>query len=159
VGIAGGAHVILIPEIPFSVQKICDYVHAREGYGKRFTIVVIAEGVKLPPELRHMSRGGAVGNLVGDAIGLCANKEVRVTVLGHVQRGGTPTPFDRVLATRFGVAAVDLIAQGGFGRMVCLKGNAVTSVPIAEAVGQLKGVDPQGSMVAAARAIGISFGD
>ena len=158
-GIAGGAHVILIPEIPFSVQKICDYVQAREKYGKRFTIVVIAEGVKLPPELRHMSRGGAVGNLVGDAIGLCANKEVRVTVLGHVQRGGTPTPFDRVLATRFGVAAVDLIAQGGFGRMVCLKGSAVTSVPIAEAVGQLKGVDPQGSMVAAARAIGICFGD
>jgi len=76
-----------------------------------------------------------------------------------VQRGGTPTPFDRVLATRFGVAAVDLIAQGGFGRMVCLKGSAVTSVPIAEAVGQLKGVDPQGSMVAAARAIGICFGD
>jgi ATP-dependent phosphofructokinase / diphosphate-dependent phosphofructokinase len=158
-GIAGGAHVILIPEIPFSVQKICDYVHAREQYGKRFTIVVIAEGVKLPPELRHMSRGGAVGNLVGDAISLCANKEVRVTVLGHVQRGGTPTPFDRVLATRFGVAAVDLIAQGGFGRMVCLRGGNVISVPISEAIGQLKGVDPKGNMVAAARAIGISFGD
>ncbi len=158
-GIAGGAHVILIPEIPFTVQKICDYVHEREKYGKRFTIVVVAEGVKLPPELKHMTRGGAVGNLVGDAIGLCANKEVRVTVLGHVQRGGTPSPFDRVLATRFGVAAVDLIAQGGFGKMVCLRGDNVTSVPIAEAVGHMKAVDPKGGLVAAARAIGISFGD
>ena len=158
-GIAGGAHVILIPEISFSVQKICEYVLEREKYGKRFTIVVVAEGVKLPPELKHMSRGGAVGNLVGDAIGLCANKEVRVTVLGHVQRGGSPSPFDRVLATRFGVAAVDLIAAGGFGKMVCLRGDNVTSVPIADAVGQMKAVDPQGGLVAAARAIGISFGD
>jgi len=158
-GIAGGAHVILIPEIPFSVQNICDYVARRETYGKRFTIVVVAEGIKLPPELKQIARGGAVGNLVGDAIALCAHKEVRVSVLGHIQRGGSPTPFDRVLATRFGVAAVDLIAAGGFGRMVCLKGDRIQSVPIAEAVGKMKGVDPAGELVNTARAIGISFGD
>jgi 6-phosphofructokinase 1 len=158
-GIAGGAHVILIPEIPFTIQNICDYVAAREKYGKRFTIVVVAEGVKLPAELAHMSRGGSVGNLVGDAISLCAHKEVRVSVLGHIQRGGSPSPYDRVLATRFGVAAVDLIAQGGFGKMVCLRGERVLAVDIADAVGQLKFVDPNGELVRAARAIGICFGD
>src|SRR5207302_8551479 len=105
-GIAGGAHVILIPEIPFSIEKICDYIFSREKYGKRFTIVVVAEGVQLPPELRGLSRGGSVGNLVGDAISLVAHREVRVSVLGHIQRGGSPSPYDRVLATRFGVKAV-----------------------------------------------------
>jgi 6-phosphofructokinase 1 len=158
-GIAGGAHVILIPEIEFSVDSICRYVHRREGYGKRFTIVVVAEGIKLPPELRQLSRGGSVGNLVGDAIALSAHKEVRVSVLGHIQRGGTPSPFDRVLATRFGVAAVDLIAQGKFGKMVCLQQEKIKSVDIADAVGQMKSVDPQGELVRTARDVGINFGD
>lgn len=158
-GIAGGAHVILIPEIPFTVQRICDYVAERERYGKRFTIVVVAEGVKLPLELKQLSRGGSVGNLVGDAISLCAHKEVRVSVLGHIQRGGSPSPFDRILATRFGVAAVDLIAQGGFGKMVCLHNARVEAVNIADAVGLMKSVNPQGELVRAARAIGICFGD
>jgi len=158
-GIAGGAHIILIPEIPFTIQKICDFVAARETYGKRFTIVVVAEGIKLPPELRQISRGGAVANLVGDAISLCAHKEVRVSVLGHIQRGGSPSPFDRVLATRFGVAAVDLIAAGEFGKMVCLKGEHIQAVAIADAVGLMKAVDPDGELVRTARAIGICFGD
>ena len=158
-GIAGGAHVILIPEIEFSVDNICRYVLQREGYGKRFTIVVVAEGIKLPPELKQLSRGGSVGNLIGDAIALTAHKEVRVSVLGHIQRGGSPTPFDRVLATRFGVAAVDLIAEGKFGRMVCLQQEKITSVDIADAVGQMKAVDPEGELVRTARAVGISFGD
>lgn len=90
-GIAGGAHVILIPEIPFTIQKVCDYVAARETYGKRFTIVVVAEGITLPPELKALSRGGSVGNRVGDATSLCAHKEVCVSVLGHIQRGGSPS--------------------------------------------------------------------
>ena len=158
-GIAGGAHVILIPEIPFSVQNICDYVAHREGYGKRFTIVVVAEGVTLPPELQHLSRGGSVGMLIGDAIALTAHKEVRVSVLGHIQRGGSPTPFDRVLATRFGVAAVDLVAQGGFGKMVRLQKECITAVDIADAIGLMKAVNPMGEMVRTARAIGICFGD
>ena len=158
-GIAGGAHIILIPEIPFSIQKLCDYILAREKYGKRFTIVVVAEGIQLPPELRGLSRGGSVGNLVGDAISLCAHKEVRVSVLGHIQRGGSPSPYDRVLGTRFGVKAVDLIAQGAFGKMVCLRGERVEAVEIADAVGKLKTVDPAGELVSTARAVGICFGD
>ena len=158
-GIAGGAHLILIPEIAFTVQNICDYVFRREGYGKRFTIVVVAEGIKLPAELKQLSRGGSVGNLIGDALALTAHKEVRVSVLGHIQRGGSPSPFDRVLATRFGVAAVDLIANRGFGKMVCLQQQKIKAVDIADAVGQMKAVDPQGELVRTARAIGISFGD
>src|SRR5215467_8244951 len=102
-GIAGGAHIILIPEIHFSLEKICDHLARRESYGKRFTIVVVAEGVKLPPELKENRRAGAVGNLIGNTISVAAKKEVRVSVLGHIQRGGTPTPFDRILGTRFGV--------------------------------------------------------
>jgi len=158
-GIAGGGHVILIPEIPFSLQRICDYVKEREGYGKHFTIVVVAEGIKLPQELKQLSRGGSVGNLIGDGIALTARREVRVSVLGHIQRGGSPSPFDRILGTRFGVAATDLIAQGGFGKMVCLRNARIESVNISDAIGHLKKVDPQGEMVRTARAIGICFGD
>ena len=95
-GVAAGAHAILIPEIPFTVQNICDYVRRREGYGKRFTILVVAEGIKLPPEMKHMLHGLPVGNMIGDAIALMSRKEVRVSVLGHIQRGGSPSAFDRL---------------------------------------------------------------
>jgi phosphofructokinase-like protein len=155
-GIAGGAHVILIPEIPFSIEKVCCQVAERERRGKHFTIVVVAEGVKLPT---NGHRGGSVGNLLGDAIALFAHKEVRVSILGHIQRGGSPSPYDRILATRFGAAAVDLIAEGGFGKMVCLQQECIRAVDIADAVGQMKAVDPQGEVVRAARAVGICFGD
>lgn len=158
-GIAGGAHIILIPEIPFSIQKLCEHLEMRERYGKRFTIVVVAEGVKLPPEMRHMARSMAVGNMVGDAIALMARKDVRVSILGHIQRGGSPSPYDRVLATRFGVAAVELVAAGGFGKMVCLQQESIRAVNIIEAAGKMKMVDPNGEIVRAARAIGIGFGD
>jgi len=129
--------------------------------------VVVAEGVKLPPELaekcaqerRISPRAGSVAGLIADAIGNCTKRETRVTVLGHLQRGGSPSPFDRILSTRFGVAAVDLIAQGGFGRMVCLRGGRVEAVDIAEAVGAIKCVDPNGELVRTARAMGMCFGD
>jgi len=166
-GIAGGAHIILIPEIPFTIEKICAFVTQREKYGKRFTIIVVAEGVKLPAgleaqveqERRQRSRAGAVGNIIGDALGGCLRRETRVTVLGHIQRGGSPSPFDRILSTRFGVAAVDLIAQGKFGRMVCLRGDRILNVNIAEAIGRMKAVDPAGELVATAKSVGIGFGD
>ncbi|HUM06257.1 MAG TPA: ATP-dependent 6-phosphofructokinase [Terriglobales bacterium] len=158
-GLAGGAHIILIPEIPFTLEKICEHLALRERYGKRFTIVVVAEGVKLPSEMKHLSRTMAVGNMIGDAISLLAHKEVRVSVLGHIQRGGSPSPYDRILGTRFGVAAVDLIAAGGFGKMVCLQQECIRAVSIADAVGKLKTVNPNGEIVQAARAIGIGFGD
>jgi ATP-dependent phosphofructokinase / diphosphate-dependent phosphofructokinase len=158
-GIAGGAHIILIPEIPFSLQKICENLDRRDHYGKRFTIVVVAEGVSLPAEMKHMARTSSVGNMIGDAITLLARKEVRVSVLGHIQRGGSPSPYDRILGTRFGVAAVDLIAAGGFGKMVCLQQESIKAVSIADAVGKMKMVDPNGELVQAARAVGIGFGN
>ena len=158
-GIAGGAHIILIPEIPFTLKRVCEQIGEREKAGRRFTIVVVAEGVKLPPELKENRRASGVGNLIGNALATGANKEVRISVLGHIQRGGSPSPFDRILATRFGVAAVDLIAAGGFGMMVALRGESIVSVDVAHAIGHLKSVDPQGEMVRTARAIGIGFGD
>ena len=100
-----------------------------------------------------------MGNLVGEAISLISDKEVRVSVLGHIQRGGSPSPYDRVLATRFGVAAVDLIAEGKFGKMVALRGDSIVAVDVADAIGKLKTVRPDGELVRAARAVGIGFGD
>jgi phosphofructokinase-like protein len=163
-GIAGGADVILIPEIPFTIEAVCEKIREREASGKKFSMVVVAEGVKLPPlgpdgQPFPEPRPGRVGNLIGDAIHTVLNKEVRIIVLGHVQRGGSPSPFDRILATRFGVAAVELIARGDFGRMVCLRAGKIESVPLEEAVGTIKLVDPQGGIVRTARALGITFGD
>jgi phosphofructokinase-like protein len=166
-GLAGGAHIILIPEIPFSIEKIAASVEQRQRSGKRFTVVAVAEGVKLPAEIasvfererRAAPRPGSVGNVIAEAIAALTRREVRVTVLGHIQRGGSPSPFDRILGTRFGVAAVELIAEGKFGYMVSLRGSKVVSVPIAEACCSPKFVNPEGEMVRTARAIGISFGD
>jgi 6-phosphofructokinase 1 len=158
-GLAGGAHVILIPEIPFTIEHVCRHIAEREKVRKHFTIVVVAEGVKLPPELKENRRHSSIGILIGGAIEFGSKKEVRVSVLGHIQRGGSPSPFDRILATRFGVAAVDLIAAGGFGMMVALHGDSIVSVDLAHAIGHLKSVDPIGELVRAARAIGIGFGD
>src|SRR6266446_8434494 len=145
-GIAGGAHVILIPEIPFTIEHVCRYIAEREKIRKHFTIVVVAEGVKLPPEMKENRRASSIANLIGNAIANGSKKEVRISVLGHIQRGGTPTPFDRILATRFGVAAVDLIAAGGFGMMVALHGDSIVSVDVAHAIGHLKSVDPKGEL-------------
>ena len=104
-------------------------------------------------------RTGSVANRIGDAVAAGTGKEVRVSVLGHIQRGGSPTPFDRILGTRFGVAAVDLIARGEFGKMVCLRNERIDAVEIAQAIHQLKRVDPNGELVHAARSIGMCFGD
>lgn len=166
-GIAGGAHVILIPEIPFSIDNVCNYINQRHIFGKKYTIVSLAEGVQVPQEIRQdciqrygsIPKGISVGNLIGEAIGQCCKKEVRVTVLGHTQRGGSPSPYDRILSTRFGVAAVDLIAQRGFRKMVALRGDKIEFVEIAEAIGKMKGVDPKGELVNTARAVGIRFGE
>jgi len=158
-GIAGGAHIILIPEIPFTIEKVCEFIVQRESRGGDFTIVVVAEGIKWPTEFEEKRRFSSAGGLVGDAIARSSHKEVRVSVLGHIQRGGTPSPFDRVLATRFGVSAVELIAKGEFGKMVALRSSAVVAVDMADAIGRLKTVRPQGELVQTARAIGIGFGD
>jgi phosphofructokinase-like protein len=164
-GIAGAAHVILIPEIPFQIENVIEFVKKRESTGKRFSIVVVAEGCKIDHVRKHFEHErreaprGSVGTVIGDAIGLLAKREVRVTVLGHIQRGGSPSPYDRILSTRFGVAAVELIAQQKFGRMVTLREGEMSSCEISEAVGKVKCVDPESQLVKMARAIGICFGD
>jgi 6-phosphofructokinase 1 len=163
-GIAGGADVILIPEIPFTFENICAAVERREKRGRKFSIVVAAEGVQLPdkdPWGKPIPRPlpGNAANTIADSLREMLRKEIRVTVLGHIQRGGSPSPFDRILATRFGVGATDLMARGEFGRMVCLRAGRIESVPLEEAVGVMKRVDPNGDHVHAARAVGITFGD
>jgi 6-phosphofructokinase 1 len=167
-GIAGGAHVILIPEIPFTLENICKKIHEREKEGNPYSIVVVAEGCRqiggrplqeVAEERRHFQRSGWVANTIADLIAASTRREARVTVLGHLQRGGGPSAFDRILSSRFGVGAVDLVARGEFGKMVCLKGTHIDSVCLQEAVGQIKKVDPNCEMVGTAKALGIVFGD
>ena len=166
-GMAGGADVILIPEIPFSLRKISEKMARRESSGSKFSLVVVAEGSKVRPNdpvvkrfaTKDLLKNHSIGNVVGQLVGRSTGREVRVTVLGHIQRGGSPSPLDRILSTRFGVAAAGLVAQREFGRMVCLKGSTISSVSLQRAVGRLKTVPPKSEIVQAARAIGISFGD
>jgi len=168
-GMASGADVILIPEIAFSLSKVCDAVLQRERAGKRFTIVAVAEGISLPPELQAEAKAYKVSSpssvakgatvVLRDAMERCTGKETRVTVLGHTQRGGAPSPFDRMLCTRMGVAAVDLVARNDFGKMVCVQQGRVTSVDISVAAGPPRRVDPQGELVRVARSVGVCFGD
>jgi len=166
-GLAGGAHAILIPEIPYRIEPLVRAVEERKRRGKPFSIIVVAEGAR-PAGGEVSTLGerelGAMRRLVGAAqrvaheLGQHIDLDLRTTVLGHIQRGGSPSPFDRVLGTRFGKAAVDLLAAGRFGRMVALRGTDVVDVPIAEAVGKPKRVDPDGALVATARALGVTFG-
>jgi ATP-dependent phosphofructokinase / diphosphate-dependent phosphofructokinase len=167
-GVAGGADIVLIPEIPFRLDKVRATLEARKTAGHRFSLIVVAEGSRLPdddplwlahknePEFAgHMS----IGNLIGALLGRHGKDEVRVTVLGHVQRGGSPSPFDRLLSTRLGVAAVDLVARKQFGHMVRLRGETISSCALDAALGRMKTVPPESEVVHAARSIGISFGD
>jgi len=168
-GMAGGGDVILIPEIPFNIEKICESIRLREKRGRSFSILVVAEGAK-PVGGTYVTQGtysgvdkrprlGGVSHQIAEEIEKRTHDEVRVVILGHLQRGGAPTAHDRWLATHFGVRAVQLAAQGSWGRMVGLHGTRFGDVPIGEAVGQLRRVDPQGESVLAARAVGTSFGD
>ena len=160
-GIAGGAHIIVIPEIPFKFENICDAVRARELRGKRFSLIVVAEGVKLPPADPNgkpiLPAGpGNVANTIAFTLREMLHKEIRVT---YVQRGGSPTPFDRILSTRLGVAATDLVAKHHFSRMVCLKSGKIESVSLDDALEKMKYVDPDSEIVHAARSVGATFGD
>jgi 6-phosphofructokinase 1 len=166
-GMAGGANIVLLPEIPFDIDKVAEFIKEREAAGCHSTLVVVAEGARLP-DGHVMSvasneggevRLGGMGDYVAMKIEKMTGKETRSCTLGHLQRGGAPTSLDRILGLRFGVMAVKLAAEGRFGRMVSYQSYHVDSVPIEEAVDQLRLVDPQGEMVQAARAIGICFGD
>jgi phosphofructokinase-like protein len=167
-GVAGGADVILIPEIPFVFDSVCRKVAERASRGRKFSILAVAEGAhprggdpiyaRAGDEV-YIARLGGVGALVAQAVAEGCQTETRVTVLGHVQRGGSPTPFDRWLATRYGAAAVRVAMQKKFGRMVALRHSEITDIPLAEALATPKRVDPAGEGVAVARGLGISFGD
>lgn len=157
-GLAGGADMILIPEQKYTVEEVVSTIRKRHERGKDFSIVVVAEGVQLVSaeggadeyvvseggrdEFGHVKLGG-IGQLVANAVEEATSYETRVTVLGHLQRGGTPTAFDRVLGTRFGIAAIDLVHANDFGKMVSLQGNEIVAIPLADAVDQLKVVDQE----------------
>lgn len=166
--LAGGADVCLIPEIPYRIDPIVGAIRRRREGGQPFSIVVIAEGAfpaegdpsfDGPRELGAMPRLHGAGYKLGAALEDRITLDLRVTVLGHIQRGGSPTQFDRILGTRFGVAAVNAIAAGKFGCMVALRTPEIVTIPIAEAVANERCVDPQGQLVKAGRDVGICFGD
>lgn len=168
-GVAGGGDVILMPEIPYDIKKICKKLEERHRYGKRFSIVVVAEGSR--PKGGKMTinrtirrspdkiRLGGVANRLAIEIERLGYLESRATILGHLQRGGPPTPFDRNLATRFGSKALELVLKNKFGRMVALRGDRITDVPIEKAIAKLKLVPLNHPLIKAARSIGVSFGD
>lgn len=166
-GIAGGASVILVPEISWKWENVCQRILERENEGKRFSLIVVAEGAELPEAgcvTKHASNGsgqallGGVGHVVAQELKTRLKRETRTVVLGHLQRGGPPTNFDRVLATQFGAHAVRMILQGDFGRMVSYQPPSIESVDIVDAVNRISQVDPDCSAVVAARALGVSFG-
>jgi len=168
-GIAGGADVILIPEIPFDLKKVCDAISRRCRRGRHFSIVVVSEGafpaggskvLQLNAKQNFgVERLGGVGHFVAGEISQCLDMESRTVVLGHVQRGGTPSALDRILASRFGVEAVAMIERGDFGRAVALRGRSLVTVEIEDAVAGLKRIDPAGELIKTATELGISFGN
>ena len=168
-GVAGGGDVILIPEMPYDERIVCDYVVARSRRGKRFSIVVVAEGAKprggeltvsAIDKTRHDAvRLGGVAHVLATEIERATGLEARVTVLGHVQRGGTPTAFDRVLSTRFGAHAARLVVEERFGRMVALRGGEIVDVAIQDVAGKVRTVALSHPLIAAARSVGTCFGD
>jgi 6-phosphofructokinase 1 len=167
-GLAGTADVILVPEIPYDITKVCEKIMERDRAGRHFSIVVAAEGAfprgghessigaSLPGQARRV---GGIADVIAREIQAITGKETRSLVLGHLQRGGQPTGYDRLLAARFGGAAVRAVADQRWGDMVALQSPHIVTIPIAQALGEAKRVDPNHDTVLTARATGISFGD
>jgi 6-phosphofructokinase 1 len=151
-GMAGGADVILLPETGFDIRKVGDILIERERRGKPYSIVVVAEGIETPAKKRP-------SDYIARKIEEMTRIETRETVLGYIQRGGNPSPFDRNLATRLGGHATELIANHRFGRMVCINGNAVDSIPLSDVAGKLKLVTPDNDLIIQGKRMGISFGE
>jgi 6-phosphofructokinase 1 len=151
-GIAGGGDVILIPEIEYNEEKIAEYLMRRADENKPYSIVVVAEGIRNP------AKEGSVAQYLSKRITEMTGLETRETVLGYIQRGGTPSPMDRILATGYGTAAADMIAERDFGKMVALRNNNIESVPLSDAAGKLKLVSPDDPQVIQAKSIGTNFG-
>jgi 6-phosphofructokinase 1 len=154
--------VILIPEIPFDVQKVADKIMEREHTGSTFSIIVVAEGASQrggQPVYLAAGRLGGVGFTLTEQLGQITSKDCRCVVLGHLQRGGSPTPADRLLATRFGAAAVNAVHDGITGEMVALRAQDIITVPIESVIGHLKTVRPHNDLIRTARGLGVGFGD
>lgn len=169
-GIAGSADVILIPEIPYDINKIVDKINDRHKRGKLFSIICVAEGAKpiggdvvvsqIVKDSPDPIRLGGIGNVLAKQLDDLVNEhEVRATILGHLQRGGSPSTYDRILATRYGVKAIDLLLDERYGNMVTLTGNKMSYVHLENVIGRNKIVDPVGDIVHTARSVGITFGD
>jgi 6-phosphofructokinase 1 len=167
-GVAGGADVILIPELPFDLARVAERIKAREALGARFSIVVVAEGARpiggqtsvvKAGSAAYVERLGGIGALVATELETLTGKETRYVVLGHLQRGGAPTSYDRLLATRFGARAVELIMEGQFGQMVAFHPPDIVAVPLERIVGRTRNVPLDFDVVRTARALGISLGD
>lgn len=167
-GIAGGADVILIPEIPYNLEAVCEAINERAQYGRHFTIVAVAEGAVSEEEaqlgkkelkrLREKEQYPSAAYRIGARISEKTGQEVRVTVPGHVQRGGFPAAFDRVLATRLGVEAARLILEGQYGYMVCVRNNKIDKIPLNEVAGKTKRIDLCDDIIAQTKALGICLG-
>lgn len=164
-GIAGGADAILIPEIPFDLDQVCQAVEKRYAIGRNFAIIVVAEGAQIRADQANAPggpkpiMGSHLSARIAEYIAEKTGRVVRGMVLGHLQRGGSPTTYDRVLGSRYGAAAVRLIREEQYGHMVALRGNDIIAVPLAEAVKQIRTVNPASDTVQTARDLGISFGD
>ncbi len=164
-GIAGGANMIMIPEIPYKIENICQHIKKRQARGQDYSIAVVSEAVCTESgdilEEGHFAdcRLGGIGQYLAEQITQKSGAETRVTVLGHTQRGGISSPLDRILASAFGVAAVDLIAEEKYDRMVAWQDRQVTSIPIADAIKDYRAVDPEDTLVKTARGLGICLGD
>ncbi len=167
-GLSGGGDVILIPEIPWTIENVCAKVLQRRQMGKSFTLIVVAEGAELPNgglvtlepvSGQGQTRLGGIGQWIADEVQQRLETETRCVVLGHLQRGGGPTYFDRCLATQYGAHAIRLIEERRFGEMVCYDPPEISSTPITAAIKTLSRVDPNGSAVQSARALNVSFGD
>ncbi len=165
-GVAGGADAILIPEIPFDIEIVCQKIRQLKLSGRNHSLIIVAEGAspiggqqqyRIKSDGRQGARLGGVGQIVGDLLAECVGSEVRVTVLGHVQRGGQPTTYDRWLATRFGSAAVHLVAEEKWGYMAALQGTQMSAVRMEDAI-KMKFVDVDGETVQMARDLGVVFG-
>jgi len=169
-GLAGSADVILIPEIPYDLHKVAEKIEMRQREGKKFTIIVVAEGAKpkdgdvvvakvvddSPDPIRL---GGIANKLAADLEKIIKNQEIRATILGHIQRGGITSAYDRILSTRYGVAATELIHEGKFGNMVTLKEDKISYEALEKVIGHTRVVEPDGELIQTARSIGVSFGD
>ncbi|MFH1782232.1 MAG: ATP-dependent 6-phosphofructokinase [Candidatus Omnitrophota bacterium] len=167
-GVAGGGDIIILPEMPYDIKKVCKVLIDRNKKGKRFSILVISEGARpkggemvVKRKVKDSTdpiRLGGIGNKIADDIERMTGLETRVTVLGHLQRGGDPTPYDRMLATRLGTFACSLIAKGDFGKMAALRGRDIVAVSLEDAVKSIRRVDPKDPMIISALAVGTSFG-